>query len=210
MFYFPGFACTNGTGVLFADVHGCGEATHYCPAGSVAPAPTPSGFYAMPTPSGLFFNASRCEPGRFCVQGAAGHCPAGRFGNESGLTSAGCSGHCSAGYFCPAGSVSRTQLNCSDGPAYYCTEVCDGVQEPGSVPGRQFVISLRIVLSCPHCVPRCAGRGGTDAGLPWVLHVARHGGARGKPGGPGPVPTWSVLHRWRGVPMPRGRVRRDP
>jgi hypothetical protein len=125
----PGFACANGTGVLFADAHGCGVATHYCPAGSVTPRPTPSGFYAMPTPSGLFFNASRCEPGRFCVGGVARACPSGRFGDESGLTSEGCSGNCSAGYFCPASSVSRTQRNCSDGPSYYCAEVCEGAQE---------------------------------------------------------------------------------
>jgi hypothetical protein len=203
-----GFACANGTGVLFADVHGCGAATHYCPAGSAAPTPTPGGFYAMPTPSGMFFNASRCEPGRFCVGGVASECPSGRFGNESGLTSAGCSGNCSAGYFCPASSVSRTQLNCSDGPTYYCAEVCEG-RVAGSVPGRQFVISLRIVLSCPHCVVRCAGCGRANAGLPWVLHVARRGRERGKPGGPGPVPAWSVLHQWRGDPVPRWRVRCD-
>jgi hypothetical protein len=39
------------------------------------------------------------------------------------LTSADCSGNCSAGHYCPAGAVSRTQLNCSDGPRHYCAEV---------------------------------------------------------------------------------------
>jgi hypothetical protein len=190
-----GFACPNGTGVLFADVHGCGAATHYCPAGSVTPRPTPSGFYAMPTPSGLFFNVSRCEPGRYCFGGVASDCPSGRFGNESGLTFSGCSGHCSAGYFCPASSVSRTQLNCSNGPAYYCAEVCEGVQGAGSVPGLQFgflspcirVIGLCNTLPCPLCVVRCAGCGRANAGLPWVLHAARHGR---EPGGPSPVSAW--------------------
>ncbi len=118
-----GYACPIGTGVLSADVHGCPNATHYCPAGSAARKPTPLGFYAVAVPSGLFFNATRCEPGRFCVGGVASMCPSGRFGNESGLTSAACSGTCSAGYLCPTGSVSRTQLNCSDGPAFFCAEV---------------------------------------------------------------------------------------
>jgi hypothetical protein len=118
-----GYACTNGTGVLSAEVHGCGNASHYCPAGSATPIPTPLGSYALSTPSGLFFNATRCEPGRFCAGGTATPCRRGRFGSEPGLTSADCSGNCSAGHYCPAGAVSRTQLNCSDGPVYYCAEV---------------------------------------------------------------------------------------
>jgi hypothetical protein len=119
----PGYACANGTGVLSAAAHGCGVPTHYCPAGSTLPSPTPDGFFAIPTASGLFFNASRCQPGQFCAGGVASACPPGRFGDGPGLTSADCSGTCSAGYFCPAGSVSHRQLNCSSGPAYYCGEV---------------------------------------------------------------------------------------
>ncbi len=118
-----GFACANGTGVLSAEVHGCGNASHYCPAGSAAPASTPPGYYALPTPSGLFLNATRCEPGRFCAGGIATPCRPGRFGSEPGLTSADCAGNCSAGHYCPAGAVSRTQLSCSDGPRHYCAEV---------------------------------------------------------------------------------------
>ncbi len=70
-----GYACTNGTGVLFGDVHGCGVATQYCPAGSAAPTPTMDGFYAAATPSGLFFAAFRCEPGWFCARGGCERLP---------------------------------------------------------------------------------------------------------------------------------------
>lgn len=119
-----GFACFNGTGALSVDVHGCGNSTEYCPEGSAARTPTPAGFFANPTLSGLFFNATRCEPGRYCANGVASECPAGRYGAQPGLTSDICSGSCSAGYFCPAGSSSPAQFDCSDGPAYFCPEVC--------------------------------------------------------------------------------------
>ncbi len=122
-----GYVCPIGTGVLSADIQGCGNATEYCPAGSPTRTATPSGFYSNPTPSGLYFNATRCEPGRFCAGGISELCPAGRYGANSGLIVSGCSGNCSAGYFCPAGSTSPTQLNCSDGPAYFCVEVSECV-----------------------------------------------------------------------------------
>jgi hypothetical protein len=118
-----GYVCSNGTGVLSADVHGCENPTEYCPMGSAVRTPVPRGFYASPTPSGLFFHATQCETGRYCAEGVARRCPAGRFGSTVGLSTDVCSGNCSAGYYCPAGSTSRTQLNCSDGPAYFCPEV---------------------------------------------------------------------------------------
>jgi hypothetical protein len=139
-----GYACSNGTGVLSADTHGCSSATLYCPLGSTTPTPTPSGFYASPTPSGLFFNATQCEVGRYCVGGAARACPAGRYGALRGLTSELCTGNCSAGYYCPAGSTSPTQLNCSDGPAYFCAEVS------GSMRG---VVTVTSVSSCGQATP---------------------------------------------------------
>jgi hypothetical protein len=46
-------------------------------------------------------------------------CPAGRFGNASGLVGEGCSGKCAAGHFCPKGSVSEYASRCG-GNAYYC------------------------------------------------------------------------------------------
>ena len=51
-------------------------------------------------------------------------CPAGRYGNVEGLTSAACSGMCAAGYWCGEGSTSPTQNACvdggSDGRAAFC------------------------------------------------------------------------------------------
>jgi hypothetical protein len=118
-----GYACSNGTGVLSADTHGCRSSSQFCPTRSTVRTPTPSGFYANPTPSGLFFNATQCESGRFCTAGVAWECPAGRYGAAAGLLSSACSGVCSAGYHCPAGSSTPTQRNCSDGPTFFCLEV---------------------------------------------------------------------------------------
>ena len=39
-------------------------------------------------------------------------CPAGRYGNHSGLVTSFCSGLCQAGYYCPEGSTSPSQIPC--------------------------------------------------------------------------------------------------
>jgi hypothetical protein len=118
-----GYACPSGTGVLSAITHGCGSPEEHCPAGSAVRTPTLPGFYALPTPDGLYFNAVMCEAGRLCTGGIARLCPAGRYGSAPGMTAAECAGNCSAGYYCPAGSVSPTQTNCSDGPGSFCPQV---------------------------------------------------------------------------------------
>lgn len=50
---------------------------------------------------------------------ACAPCPAGRFGNTSGLVRGNCSGVCEAGYYCTGASVSVTQHACG-APAYFC------------------------------------------------------------------------------------------
>jgi hypothetical protein len=45
-----------------------------------------------------------CPQGHYCVNGLKGKCPAGYFGNSTGLSSNICSGVCPSGYYCPEGS----------------------------------------------------------------------------------------------------------
>jgi len=56
------------------------------------------------------------KPQHLCEQ-----CPAGRYGNVTGLEDQGCSGKCAQGYYCPPGSVSEYALQCG-GSAWYCPE----------------------------------------------------------------------------------------
>ena len=53
--------------------------------------------------------------GHFCVGGVKSPCPAGRFGNRLGLSSAECSGLCPPGHYCPIGSINGTFLRCPAG-----------------------------------------------------------------------------------------------
>lgn len=90
--------------------------------------------------------------GYFCAEGARTLCPAGRYGDRFGLSSAACSGVCAAGYYCPAGSISATQLPCPAGQ--YGSEVgmtnsaCSGVCAegyhcpPGSTSATQLPCAL--------------------------------------------------------------------
>ena len=65
----------------------------------------------------------QCDKGYYAVDGVRAACPAGRYGDTVGLSSADCSGECSTGYFCPEGSTGPQQDSCGVGqyPAqYYC------------------------------------------------------------------------------------------
>lgn len=46
-----------------------------------------------------------CELGHYCQNGIKFRCPAGTFGNSTGLTSGECSGICPAGFYCPIGTI---------------------------------------------------------------------------------------------------------
>ena len=81
---------------------------YFCTAGSTSP------------------TSQLCPGGAYCPGGAAGApylCPAGRFGNTSGVSDSGCSGACMDGYFCPSGTTSPTAYACAVGPAAYCPMV---------------------------------------------------------------------------------------
>ncbi|ETP31356.1 hypothetical protein F442_19775 [Phytophthora nicotianae P10297] len=109
----------------------CGSVDVFCPPGSTAPTQVTPGYYTI----GLVMAKSsltvdeldaerakdritrvaqrRCEPGRYCVNGERFACPAGTFGNKTGLTTSECSGLCAGGYYCPEGSIVDHALACA-------------------------------------------------------------------------------------------------
>ncbi len=65
-------------------------------------------------------------------------CPKGKYGATFGLQNSNCTGNCSPGYYCPEGSVSRYEIECSD-PSYYCPN--EGMFEPIKVDIGYYSIS---------------------------------------------------------------------
>ncbi len=121
-----GYFCPNGTGVLTSSL-ACSSSLRYCPDGSSSPLNTSVGFFAvMVSPSApgvpVYGNQSVCEMGHYCIDGVSMPCPAGKYGNITGLSSAACSGDCDGGYYCPAGSSSATQEECGD-ESLFCPQV---------------------------------------------------------------------------------------
>ena len=94
----------------------------YCPQASETAAFTSSGWYAIATTAGLYYNQSECEAGWYCIDGVARRCRSGRYGNERGMSDADCSGVCERGYYCPEGSTSSREEECG-GEWLYCPEV---------------------------------------------------------------------------------------
>ncbi len=68
----------------------------------------------------LSTTCSACPVGAYCAGGATLPCPAGTFGNASGLVTAACSGPCASppGWGCGAGSTSAAGAPCP--PGFFC------------------------------------------------------------------------------------------
>ena len=64
----------------------------------------------LPEPATGDAACARCPPGHYCPRASAEPvpCPAGTFGNASGLEDAACDGLCGRGTYCEAGSVLPT------------------------------------------------------------------------------------------------------
>lgn len=150
-----GFFCAAGTGLLGSDV-ACRSPLSFCPEGSFAPLPTPTGHYALATVSGLFYNITKCEAGRYCALGVALPCPAGRYGAISAETSPVCSGICTQGYFCASGSLSPTAARCSGGPEQFCPQVwlCARVS-PRFACAPRSLVDFNLCAAVRVCVAVC-------------------------------------------------------
>jgi hypothetical protein len=114
----------------------------------------------VPTPEGVYFNATVCEPGRYCIGGVATPCPAGRYGDQPGGRLATCVGNCSQGYFCSGGSVRSDQQPCGSA-GVFCPAVRmftswreHGVVWHGREKGEHAdVVCMGCVVDC--CVGVC-------------------------------------------------------
>ncbi|KAF4127591.1 hypothetical protein GN958_ATG23220 [Phytophthora infestans] len=124
-----GHFCPRGS--ISATQLSCGSVDTFCPSGSSIPTLVSPGFYTVglgiPTSSVAVdvleaeqakdritrVAQRRCEPGHYCVKGERFACPAGVYGNETGLTTFQCSGPCAAGYYCPEGSIVAQAVACS-------------------------------------------------------------------------------------------------
>jgi hypothetical protein len=177
---FAGFSCPAGTGILNAS-HFCSLTSSYCPLGSAAPLTTPVGSYAVPTPEGLYFNATVCEPGRYCIGGVATPCPAGRYGDQPEDRLATCVGNCSQGYFCSGGSVRPDQQPCGS-EGVFCPAVRMDIVARAWARGEKGehtdVVYMGVVgacvLVCVLCMLLvCAGHGAHPVGGCWLLLCAR-------------------------------------
>lgn len=200
-----GFFCPLGTGALNSSYF-CDSPASYCPQGSAARLSTSTGFYAVATTQGLFFNQSVCEPGRYCIGGVAVLCPAGRYGDLPAGTNALCVANCTDGYFCPPGSSRADQQPCGS-EAVYCPavrmHVCEDMLSSAYTPslftcvgcvGPGLLHSFRVrttfdlwpLASTPswsmglrHCatISPCAPKG-TIASVVFVAYALRVGSVR--------------------------------
>ena len=89
----------------------CGRPNHFCPVGSAFPRLVDESFYTLPESPDLHRRSSQelCEPPNYCINGIRAKCPAGTFGNSSGLIHPNCTDSCLKGHYCPEGSVNPTK-----------------------------------------------------------------------------------------------------
>ncbi|KAF0699237.1 Aste57867_10202 [Aphanomyces stellatus] len=99
----------------------CGSPVYYCPAGTASRQIVAAGYYTIASTSpgtGLDDHLSTapytaavqtvCDVGYYCVRGIRYACPAGTFGQMTGLSSKQCSGLCPPGSYCPLASALPT------------------------------------------------------------------------------------------------------
>ena len=124
-----GYVCASGASSATAQE--CGGQQYYCPSGSSVPLQVGAGYYSYGGAKASTATSRALCPGPLdsASNGSAVYCdgsgdikpcPAGSFGNTSGLSSASCSGACTAGYYCPSGAANSTVAPCGD-PGLYVT-----------------------------------------------------------------------------------------
>ncbi len=108
-----GFYCPTNSS--HAGQFKCGGSDVYCSAGVGAPIPVSAGYYSTGGSPITRPAQTTCPPGSYCEGGVDRLCPAGRYGETSGLRTSDCSGPCDVGHYCPLGSVDARQVKCPAG-----------------------------------------------------------------------------------------------
>jgi len=88
----------------------CGSVDRYCPANSSAPSGVDIGYYSIggegygETAELYRIRQEICPKGSYCDNGRKHNCPAGTYGDQTGLFYQFCSGFCPAGFYCVEGT----------------------------------------------------------------------------------------------------------
>jgi hypothetical protein len=85
---------------------------YFCLVGSGSPTPVLPGYYTTGGNQTTRSGQLPCRMGSYCVGGVVRQCPAGTFGRSDLLATPECSGLCAKGHYCPAGSISSTEMRC--------------------------------------------------------------------------------------------------
>ena len=167
-----GFFCEGGTGI--EEWKNCGDISVYCPYGSREPRKVPDGAYAS-GPAHAQRSSRTCELGYYCIESRRYECPAGRYGDDRGITSPTCTGDCEHGFECKEGSSSPRQEECSPegNPLYYCRNgikfECPDGYTTSNGGGRKTRSNCH---PCPHRF-RCYG-GERLEKIQWLDDFCRH------------------------------------
>jgi len=124
------------------------------------------------SPLGRFTRTAQvvCARGHYCRDGVQTPCPAGSFGNTTGLATAACTAECEDGDYCPAGSVVPTSCP----PGYYCP---DGKAAPVICPAGTYGATTGLTESL--CSGLCAAGYYCPAGSTSPMQVACPAGRYG-------------------------------
>lgn len=100
-----GFYCPAASTTSTA--YPCGGSHLFCPEGSGVPTIVNTEYYTIPDDRNVFTRSAQviCPFASYCINGVRKKCPAGTYGNTTGLMSANCASLCPIGTYCPEGSV---------------------------------------------------------------------------------------------------------
>ena len=107
-----GFTCPEAS--VHDDEVACGAQDYYCPAGAGVRTAVSVGYYTTEGSTHNRVSQALCGPkGYWCAEGVRKKCPAGRYGDAVGMTTAGCTAECPTRHYCPEGSP--TPIQCPAG-----------------------------------------------------------------------------------------------
>ena len=153
-----GYYCPPGS--VSDSKYDCGGVDRYCPPGSESPLFVPDGFISGPFSANetLRSTIEACPLGYYCTGGVSYPCPAGSFGNSTGLSTPACSGLCPIGFYCPEGSSSPDMYPCPSGrygsemglSDSSCTDMCSpGFYCPPGSTNSTFLECGNPTVYCP-------------------------------------------------------------